>query len=175
MPESALAIAGADFVLPVREMAAKVHELIESIDRSADVAGPQPATDLPLELKSIAEVPTVLPSVFSCPDCGGVLWEQQDGDVTSFRCRIGHAYAPESLFDAQYETVEASVRMAIRVLEEQSDLAERLERRARALDKHLVADRFARERDEATGKAAVLRRLIDDVRELINAPGADVA
>ena len=32
------------------------------------------------------------PSPYSCPECGGVLWELKNGELMRFRCRVGHAY-----------------------------------------------------------------------------------
>src|SRR5262245_28380544 len=37
------------------------------------------------------------PSSFSCPDCGGVLWELERDDILRFRCRVGHAYTARAL------------------------------------------------------------------------------
>ena len=38
-----------------------------------------------------------MPSIYSCPNCGGVLWEVDDGGTPRFRCRVGHAYGALSL------------------------------------------------------------------------------
>lgn len=38
-------------------------------------------------------------SGFSCPACGGVLWEVDDGELLRFRCRVGHAYTAEAAHD----------------------------------------------------------------------------
>ena len=43
------------------------------------------------------------PSAYSCPECGGVLWEVDDGELTRFRCRTGHAFSTESMFAEQHE------------------------------------------------------------------------
>ncbi|MBI3280330.1 MAG: chemotaxis protein CheB, partial [Acidobacteria bacterium] len=37
------------------------------------------------------------PSLYSCPECQGVLWELEDEDLLRFRCRIGHAYTADAL------------------------------------------------------------------------------
>jgi two-component system chemotaxis response regulator CheB len=36
-------------------------------------------------------------TVYTCPDCGGVLWQDGGGDRLWFRCHVGHGYAPEVL------------------------------------------------------------------------------
>src|SRR5262249_56928157 len=46
------------------------------------------------------------PSAFSCPECHGVLWEINEGEMVRYRCRVGHAYSAESLAEAQGESVE---------------------------------------------------------------------
>ena len=34
---------------------------------------------------------------FTCPDCGGVLFEEEQGALLRFRCSVGHAFSVESL------------------------------------------------------------------------------
>ena len=36
-------------------------------------------------------------TVYTCPDCGGVLWQDGAGRQVAFHCHVGHAYAPEIL------------------------------------------------------------------------------
>ncbi len=40
------------------------------------------------------------PSAFGCPECGGVLWELQEGELLRLRRRVGHAFAAEGLFES---------------------------------------------------------------------------
>lgn len=93
------------------------------------------------------------PSGIACPECHGVLWAATDDESPDFRCRIGHAYAAESLIDAHSSHLEASLWAGIRALEEQASLARhmasRAERRgdqgsaARYLDRDGAARRHA--------------------------------
>ncbi|MEY4577436.1 MAG: hypothetical protein RL701_2139, partial [Pseudomonadota bacterium] len=43
------------------------------------------------------QAPVGVPSAFACPDCHGVLWELHEGKLVRYRCRVGHAYLPQSL------------------------------------------------------------------------------
>src|SRR5437660_3614276 len=58
------------------------------------------------------------PSAFSCPECGGVLWELRDQDLLRFRCRVGHAFSVESVEAAQVEQLEDALWTALKTLEE---------------------------------------------------------
>jgi two-component system chemotaxis response regulator CheB len=32
------------------------------------------------------------PSPFTCPDCGGTLWELNEGSLVRYRCHVGHSF-----------------------------------------------------------------------------------
>jgi two-component system chemotaxis response regulator CheB len=88
------------------------------------------------------------PSPYSCPECGGVLWELRDGEMLRFRCRVGHAYTSDALSADQVETVERALWTALRTLEEQAALKRRLGERARIQGNAGSAAQFeARARD----------------------------
>ena len=89
-----------------------------------------------------AELPGV-PSSFSCPDCGGVLWELHDGELSRFRCRVGHAYSPQALDVAQTESIEAALWAALRALREKASLRHHMAERAERRGHGRTAERFA--------------------------------
>lgn len=59
----------------------------------------------------------------SCPECSGNHWQEDDGSVVHFRCRVGHAYAADSLLAATSEGVEAVLWSALNALEEKAGWA----------------------------------------------------
>ena len=69
------------------------------------------------------------PSIFPCPECGGVLW-QTDGPVLGFQCHVGHTFAAELLLGHQAEQLEAALWTSLRLLKEKAALARQLAARA---------------------------------------------
>lgn len=99
------------------------------------------------------------PSAFSCPACGGVLWEVDDG-LHRFRCRVGHAYTAESVLDEESEEVDKALWAAFRALHERADLATRSARRSRRSGSSRVADRLDANAREALDQAELIRRIL---------------
>jgi len=100
------------------------------------------------------------PSVFSCPECHGTLWEVEDGGLLRFRCRVGHVYSPDSMMAAQTDEVERSLWTALRTLEERAALAHRLAERGRQRDHHWVDKAFTQRAREAEMEANHIRGLL---------------
>src|SRR5205085_371741 len=75
------------------------HDLPEQMAKEADMA------ELDVAALQDPNRPGA-PSVFGCPECGGVLWELQDGSLIHFRCRVGHAWSPDSLLAEQADALE---------------------------------------------------------------------
>ena len=118
--------------------------------------------DLDLDALTDPERPG-LPSGWSCPDCHGALFEIREGGLERFRCRIGHAYSPESLAAQQDSALETALWVALRALEEKASLGVDLGRRARDRGHLLTGQQFDSSADAARESAVVLRRLIDRI------------
>lgn len=59
------------------------------------------------------------PSPYSCPACGGVLWDMPHGDQGhSYRCVSGHAYTDQSLMQFKTTEIEETLWAALRLMEE---------------------------------------------------------
>src|SRR5262249_49318127 len=63
----------------------------------------------------------------SCPDCQGVLRSEAEGpcEVLRFVCRVGHAFALETLIAAKRDRLEDTIWSAIILLGDISALEER--------------------------------------------------
>jgi two-component system chemotaxis response regulator CheB len=165
MPQNAIDVAGADHTARADEMGPLLDRLVRqgvrevvpmSARREARRNGSKDVVHRPAG-EGPDGAPVGVPSMFSCPDCGGVLFETADGQLT---CRVGHAYSPEALLAQDRDVVEEALWAGLRALEEASVLARRLEQRARERMQARSAGRFAEQAEEAAARAHVLRGLL---------------
>ncbi|OKH39019.1 chemotaxis protein CheB [[Phormidium ambiguum] IAM M-71] len=165
MPGSAIENVQVDYVLSIAEIGEKLvtlaHEPVETNNNSVD---PQLEVETDMaELDREAVQSLERPgkeSPYSCPECGGVLWEINNGNFLRFRCRTGHAFSPDSLFAEQSESLEQALWVALRALKEQSALSKRLADRAKAQNHPIAAERFAKRVQETDARAEVIRRVL---------------
>ena len=160
MPQNAIAYADVDHVVPVAGM----PDLLARLAAQSNGA-PMPSQldphaaehDIVLEDRSLHEG---APSTQTCPECHGTLWEQEDGGLTRFRCRVGHAFSADTLVDQQAAYLEISLWTALRALEEHAALARRMA--ARAADRSLThsAASFTERAIDAEHHAAVIRGVL---------------
>jgi two-component system, chemotaxis family, protein-glutamate methylesterase/glutaminase len=165
MPESALAVVDADHVLPVEQIGPLLGRLASDANCAKEAAmrdermnePGQIARDLAAQERGER---ADQPSVLTCPECGGVLWEMQNGELLEFRCHVGHLYSPESLDVAQAAFLESALWAAVRALVEKAVLGQWLANRGESQGRELSARRFATQAEEATRAATVLRELL---------------
>jgi two-component system chemotaxis response regulator CheB len=56
------------------------------------------------------------PSLYTCPECHGTLWEVDEGGLPHFRCRVGHAYGARTLFEEHVRSAAERAELLRRVL-----------------------------------------------------------
>lgn len=100
------------------------------------------------------------PSHFSCPDCGGVLFEMNDEGLLRFRCRTGHGYTSQALIVGQQSGVDEALWAALRALEESAALSRRMSARAREHGHGLSAERYDERARSAEAQVLTLRGLV---------------
>lgn len=100
------------------------------------------------------------PTMYTCPDCGGVLWQEESGAHSGFRCHVGHAYAPEVLLAQKADELETALWSLVRLLRERATLTRQLAAPSLAAGHHDMAvrgDESARLNDT---HARVIRELL---------------
>ena len=113
------------------------------------------------------------PSGFSCPDCHGVLWEIVEGKLTRYRCRVGHAYSPQSLLASQSENLEEALWTALRALEESAAMAERLQSRAAERGHTLSSKQFGNQAQDARHRARIIHDALQCGQVIAQSGGYD--
>jgi two-component system chemotaxis response regulator CheB len=167
MPQAAIEAATVDHVVP----AAKIADLVlELIDRPAPRTDSGPVSELmATEVSMVAPRATAAdlaehpgePAAFVCPDCSGPLYEIDEGRLTRYRCRVGHAWSPLSLAKQHSLAAENALWMAAETLEERA-LRERLSHRAEADGRDAAAQHLRRTAKAARENARQIRRIIED-------------
>src|SRR5262245_8938302 len=157
MPQNTLDVAGADSVLPASEIADKICELIDESLPEAFEPFEDPEEQEVNELIDAQLAVNGTATELACPECGGALWEREDGDLVRFGCRVGHVYSPESLVAEHGKALEQALWAALRGLEERADLYRRMARRAQVANRSSIERRFHNRSDSAERHATAVR------------------
>ncbi|HJT87968.1 MAG TPA: chemotaxis protein CheB [Bryobacteraceae bacterium] len=158
MPESAVRTVCPDFILPVTEIG---KTLVALVTRQLQIPEKQVMPDRAdrsfgqEEGKAIDVALMGTPSAFSCPTCNGTLWELHDGELVRYQCRVGHAFNPESMMEAESDAVERALWTAVRVLEESASVSRRIAEKNEILRERLHSKAVEREEH-----ARVIRNLL---------------
>src|SRR5262245_14800909 len=165
MPQSALDHVDVDFRLPVERIGLTLSRVAARLARRRapttealamkNDPSRQPDPAIPHQLdRDGKRVP------FSCPECGGALWELDDRGVVVFRCHVGHAFGPESLSQSQWEATERALWSAARLFQERELLHKRLAARARESGSERLAKRFDEASRDAQAHESSIRTLL---------------
>ena len=163
MPLSALRYVAVDHVLRTRSIAALISESAGTPEEKTAMArktkhdDPDQQPSMTIDEMKRAYGPA---SALSCPDCGGALWEIEDGQLVRYRCHVGHQYSSQGLDNGQNDVVEEALWTAVRVLEEHADLRARMSRRADMAGLDAVSSSFAESADLAHRQAQSIRDVL---------------
>jgi two-component system chemotaxis response regulator CheB len=100
------------------------------------------------------------PSEFTCPECGGTLWELEGGRLLRYRCHLGHGYTANSLVADQSDSLDNALWTALRALEEHSMLRRRMAEHARDKGLKVPARHLEHEAKQAELRASTIRQLL---------------
>ncbi|TVR72036.1 MAG: chemotaxis protein CheB [Sphaerobacteraceae bacterium] len=160
MPRSALANVAIDYIGSSSEIARFMSDIARSELELEPVANP--GEHQPARAESTHQVANSVDDVggFSCPECGGVLKEETSGNLSHFRCHVGHTFSEQTLLNSHGELVEKALWTALRVLDERMSLTGRAMISARDRGNNRVADRLKLENNDVRQKAALIRRIL---------------
>ena len=161
MPRAALDAAGADHTAPADALGPLLARLV----REPAPAPPPVPQDLLVEARITAYGMDTIDRMdrlgrqtpFTCPDCGGVVWEMDDPEPVRYRCHTGHAFTERVLSDSQAEATEAALVTAFRTMEERVKLLRKMAERDRKSG-------YAERADELQRHAARVRDLLLQTR-----------
>lgn len=129
MPQSALRAVAIDYSVPLAQMGALLVKLVHESPHQSS-----PPMEIPHDLQQEAAIAErVIGSTeqvsqlghlvpFTCPDCGGNLWQLDHGNVLRFRCHTGHAFTAEALAESSRLSLEETLWVALRMMEERKNL-----------------------------------------------------
>jgi two-component system chemotaxis response regulator CheB len=85
------------------------------------------------------------------------MWEIDEGNLTRYRCHVGHTYSPDLMRVGLDEGLRRALGSAQRALEERIALASRLHQRAVSSGHRLLAQTWAARARESERDAEIIR------------------
>jgi len=164
MPLRALEATTADLCVP----GARIGDVLSDLAReTAGVAPPTPP-EIRLEVEIAAgersgsdKLSSVAhPAALTCPSCGGVLSQINTGPPLRFRCQVGHAFTADSLAKEQEGRVDEALRVALRIIEERTELVQRMAEHGRRSGHRAVAEMYESRAVEYREYADMIRRAV---------------
>ncbi len=165
MPKAALAATKVDHCVPLTAMGPLLVSLVRNAMPKRPDARPVSAdSELSLSLgrgnamEVLARIGQLTP--FTCPECGGTLWELDEPIPRRFRCHTGHAYTLRTLEHAHSESASEALWATLRTLSEKQALLREIAKTSG--EGREAAGKAARDLGASVERAtAALRALID--------------
>jgi two-component system chemotaxis response regulator CheB len=161
MPRAVLARVASATSRPVAELGKLIGELSETeVGDTVPAADPQLAAEVAIGVSGRPTTDRIATgrADYGCPACGGALYTLAEEPAPRFRCRVGHAWSPESLLDEQAVATEGALWQALRALEEKAALSRRMagSAAARTYGRH-----YHEMAGDAEDAAALIRTMLD--------------
>lgn len=130
MPRSALECAEVDHVVKLDALASLLNDLARHDGNAAPVDAPEwlrAEHAITLGKGHMRQLATIgAPSGFTCPDCGGALFELSQGQPVRYLCHTGHAFSLRSLA-LRHETItDHALWSGLRALQEREAMLRRM-------------------------------------------------
>jgi two-component system, chemotaxis family, protein-glutamate methylesterase/glutaminase len=173
MPQSAIDNGAVAHVSKISEMAdlicTLIEEPVEQVDAVAGNPGGEADFGPTLDMADVTSPVDGDLTPLTCPECGGALWEHQEGHLVRFKCHVGHAYSAESMQALQGNALEAALWSALRSLQERQNLFERMARRT--AHSPGTSARFQQKARDVSAHAEAIRQTIAELGGTSTAAG----
>src|SRR5262249_37169224 len=153
-----------DHCVPALDLAGLIARVV------SEPAGPTPPVplDIRIEAAIAAQEPSSMktidqlgkPSRFSCPDCGGELWEIVGGPLLRSRSHGGAACVAGAMHAAQTEQVERKLGELLRMHQDRSGFAYRPAEKERGLKKGGLSRQYEARARRYEQDAELIRELL---------------
>jgi two-component system, chemotaxis family, protein-glutamate methylesterase/glutaminase len=165
MPLSVLDSMEVDHCVPLANMGGLLNEITAAPLTEQVEAPPEVITEAEIAANVMLGYDNVeklgQKSKYACPDCGGGLYNiEESNGSTRYRCHIGHAYTEDALSEKQNETLESTLWIALRIMEERKNLLVKMARTNAAKSFKTWANTY-------TQKAAELDVHIGQLKEVL--------
>jgi two-component system chemotaxis response regulator CheB len=166
MPNSALQHVGADFVLPLSQIAPLLTRLVKQPTKTREHLPVSRLIEIEskfveMEAMNVKDMDAIGSHAgFSCPECHGPIWKMKDGTLQRYRCHVGHAYTARAMLAGQLEAQETHLWQALRLMKERVSLIEEMR-------SHTQTGSQSREDDPYRVEVSRLERNIASIQEMI--------
>lgn len=161
MPGNALAHAPVDHALPVAELGVLLNELAQAPTPPSGTVPETLALEALLDLQAVTDIAATArlgpPAAMSCPDCDGPLWEVSTEGPLRYRCHVGHALSAQTMLAGQDASLEQSLWVALRTLEERARMLRKMEAAESGQSRRLTAQAYGTRAAESEAHASRLR------------------
>jgi two-component system, chemotaxis family, protein-glutamate methylesterase/glutaminase len=125
MPLSVLQNIKPDYSVSIKDMGAAIRAIMDKSPKKLKIPGElikeaEIAEKVNVGIDYVKELGKH--SIYSCPDCGGGLWEIGSNENRGYRCHVGHAFTEEGLLGAMEGSTETALWTALRIIEERRNL-----------------------------------------------------
>lgn len=135
MPTSAIQLVEPDYVLTARDIGIQLARLDARTPSPRDAAMDEiDHAEQTIERDFSAQRDDRNPNqltMYTCPDCGGAIWQVESGKLLRFQCHVGHAWGPEALLGLKSDELESALWSSVRLLRERSTLSRQVAVRMR--------------------------------------------
>jgi two-component system chemotaxis response regulator CheB len=126
MPMNVINNMDVDYRVPVKEMGYIIDDIFSKPEPEPFEVPPEIKLENEITERIVSSVDELAKlgthSRYSCPDCGGGLYQVNNEPLLRYRCHTGHVYTADTLLQRHNEELEQSVWVSIRMLEERRNL-----------------------------------------------------